>query len=449
MTSDPPPEPAPALRRDRTRPTRIGERKEETTVRSKLSPATSASTEPAASAEDEEARTRAELLRWMMLLEHVESRVSEVQLTSKIKRAFVRQWERRAKYGLLKFGRKIDHEDMVLFTRQLATMLDAGLPLLDSLETLSRQAEKAGLRGISGDLVHDVRTGSSLSQALARFPKEFSQIYVSSVRVGETTGNLAESLSTLADHMESAQALAREVKGALMYPVVSLVLIAGITAYLLLAVLPAFRETFEEMGSNLPALTSLMLEASDWLKARWYVLLGGAVALVFAIRFLKKQRLVRWITAIAALKTPMIGPLVTRIVLARFAQTFAALLRSGVPILQALEIAEKTAGNAIVAGEIHAAGKAVRDGGSLSGALQHSRVFPPMVVHMLRVGERSGALDRLLEKVSRFYSSQARATLKALSSLITPVLITLLGGIVGTILLGILLPMLELVTLAK
>ncbi len=447
MTSNPVPKPA--LPGDPGHVGRGGRRDEDPAVRDKLTPSATTSSEPALSEDDEEARIRAELLRWMMLLEQGESRASEVQLASKFKQALVRQWERRAKYGLLKFGRKIDHDDMVLFTRQLATMLDAGLPLLDSLETISRQAERPGLRGVSQDLVHDVRTGSSLSQAMGQFPKEFSEIYVSSIRVGETTGNLAESLSTLADHMESAQALSREVKGAMLYPIVSLVLIAGITTYLLLAVLPAFRETFEQMGSNLPALTRIMLEVSDWLKARWYVPLAGVALLVFALRFLKRRPAVRWIADFAALKAPVIGPLVTRIVLARFAQTFAALLRSGVPILKALEIAERTAGNAIIAGEVHASSIAVRDGGSLSGALHKSRVFPPMVVHMLRVGERSGALDRLLEKVSQFYGSQARATLKTLSSLITPILITVLGAVVGTILLGILLPMLELVSLAK
>ena len=335
--------------------------------------------------------------------------------------------------------------ELVLFTRQLATMIAAGISLLEALEVLGDQAESPGFALVCNNLANSLRGGSDLSAAMEKMPKVFTELYVSMVAAGEVSGQMDIILERLADYQEAAESLQREIKSAMTYPVVSFVLVLGITAFLLLGVVPTFRQVFESLDAELPALTNFVLNASDWLKANWLLTFGGMAGAVVGAKLYKKTAQGELFFDHMTLKAPVFGPLLRKVALARFARTFATLVRSGVPILGTLDIVSATAGNKVISNVVDKAKESVRNGDMLSEPLSHSKVFPTMVTRMIAIGERSGALEALLEKIAEFYDAQVKAQIKSLTSLIEPLLISFMGLMVGVVVMAVFLPILDIV----
>jgi type IV pilus assembly protein PilC len=336
-------------------------------------------------------------------------------------------------------------DEVVMFTRQLATMVGAGLSLLESLEVLGDQAETSGMRATCEVLVTDVRGGSDLSSAMALCPKVFDHLYVSMVKAGEVSGQMDVILNRLASYQEESAELSREIKSAMTYPVISMILVVGITVFLMVGVVPTFREVFASMDLALPAVTLGVLAVSSFMLANLAYFPVGIVAVVFGIGMARKTGpgCLAWDHLM--LRLPVFGKLHAKVCIARFSRTFATLIRSGVPILSTLDIVANTAGNRVVADAVIEARESVRVGQQLSDPLARRKVFPPMVTRMIAIGERTGALETLLEKIADFYDAQVKAMVKALTSLIEPLLITFMGVIVGGVVLSIFAPIMSLV----
>jgi len=335
-------------------------------------------------------------------------------------------------------------DELVVFTRQLSTMVGAGIPLLEGLEILQEQAERAGFSAVLDSVVEDIRAGTDLSTAMEKFPKSFSNIYVAMIRAGEVSGQLDDILSRLAEYVEASLKLKRDIKAAMTYPVVSLVLVVGITMFLMLGIVPKFREVFDSMEITLPALTSAILNIADWMKSNVLVMAGIAVGAFVGAKIYAKSKTGAWQLDWLMLNMPVFGPLFRKVALSRFSKTFATLVKAGVPILGALEIVSATVGNQCISKAVDEARESVRQGETLSEPLGRSSQFPPMVVKMIGIGERSGALEQLLEKISIFYDDQVAAAVKSLTSLIEPIMIAVMGFLVGTIVLAVFLPIFEL-----
>lgn len=335
--------------------------------------------------------------------------------------------------------------ELVVFTRQLATMVGAGLSLLESLEVLGVQAESPGMRLCCEQLVSDVRAGCDLSAAMENCPKVFNHLYISMVKAGEVSGQMDIILNRLADYEEASQELSREIKSAMTYPVISMILVLGITGFLMIGVVPTFKEVFESLDAELPGITKFVLAVSDFMRGNVALIAAGSVVGFFALMSFKKTKKGRYIWDSMTLKLPVFGPLFSKVCLARFSRTFATLIRSGVPIMSTLDIVANTSGNAVVEDAVADSRDSVRNGNLLSEPLSRRKVFPPMVVRMIAIGERTGALETLLEKIADFYDSQVKATVKALTSLIEPLLIAFMGIIVGGVVLAIFAPILNLI----
>jgi type IV pilus assembly protein PilC len=323
-------------------------------------------------------------------------------------------------------------------------MISSGIPLLESMEVLEEQTSDPGFKVVLDKIIERIRAGSDFSSALAEHPRLYSKIYVNMIKAGESSGQLDVILQRLADYMESVEELKREIKSAMAYPVISLVLIIAITVGIVVGVVPEFKAIFEQMGAKqLPAPTEILLTISNALTRHFVALLSavGVAALSFAlyIRTGPGQRHWHWVL----LHVPVFGPLFRRVAISRFARTFATLVQSGVPMLAALDIVAATAGNVLVEAAVLKAREAVTRGETLGDPLAATRVFPPMVTRMISIGEKTGALEKLLMKIAEFFDSEVRATVKALTSLIEPLMISAMGLIVGFIVLAIFLPILQ------
>ena len=348
----------------------------------------------------------------------------------------------------LSFGKvkpRAKKSEVVIFTRQLATMVAAGLSLLESLEVLGAQAESPGMQATCEKLVSHVRAGSDLSAAMEQCPKVFPHLYVSMVKAGEISGQMDIILNRLADYQEASEELTREIRSAMTYPVISMILVLGITAFLMIGVVPTFKEVFESLDAELPAITRYVLAVSDYLRENVAQVAGMIVGAFVGLAFFKKSKRGALFIDHLSLRVPVFGPLFSKVCLARFSRTFATLIRSGVPIMSTLDIVSNTAGNRVVADAVLDARDSVRNGNLLSEPLSTAKVFPPMVVRMIAIGERTGSLETLLEKIAEFYDSQVKAQVKALTSLIEPMLITFMGVIVGGVVLAIFAPILDMV----
>ncbi len=335
-------------------------------------------------------------------------------------------------------------EETVLFTRQLATMIGAGIPMLESLEILREQAESKQFGMLLDRVIGEVRGGQDLSTAISRWPKVFNDVYVSMIKAGEASGQIDDILDRLADYMEASQRLKRDIKSAMTYPVVSLVMIMGITAFLMMGIVPKFKDVFSSLEVDLPGLTRAILAISDFTQENWPMIMGAMVLAGLLVHVYKRtdrgSRHWDWLM----LRLPVFGALFRKVGLSRFSKTFSTMLKSGVPILGALDIVADTAGNRIIKDAVLKARESVRQGDSLARPLSESSVFPPMVTRMIGIGEKTGSLEQLLEKISEFYDEQVRATVKALTSLIEPIMIAVMGVMVGTICLSVFLPIFEL-----
>ncbi len=340
---------------------------------------------------------------------------------------------------------KATTSELVIFTRQLATMISAGISLLESLEVLSEQADTPGMQTACERIVAELRGGSDFSDALRTCPKVFNTLYVSMVTAGEASGQMDVILDRLAEYVEASDELKREIRSAMTYPVVSLVLVLSITMFLMVGVVPGFKDVFEGLGAELPALTIGVLKVSDWIRGNWLVLMGMTVGTMVGFSFMKKTPQGSYMLDEVFLRLPVFGPLFRKVALARFSRTFATLVSSGVPIMGTLDIVADTAGNQVISRVVRSSRESVRNGNMLSEPLAGSKVFPPMVVRMIAIGERSGALEQLLEKIADFYDSQVKATVKSLTSLIEPILICVMGGLVGVVILSVFLPILNII----
>jgi type IV pilus assembly protein PilC len=332
--------------------------------------------------------------------------------------------------------------DLTVLTRQLSTMVASGMTLLRALYVLEEQTESRPLREAVVAVRKDVEAGLLFSAALGRHPKVFSPLYVAMVESGETGGRLDDALIRVADQLEKDDSLRRQVKSAMIYPSV-IFSFAGIVLIAMVAFLvPVFQKTFEEFGSSLPAITRITVGLSDLVTGKWYLLIAGAVAIVVAFRQWKRSSWGRpqWDTI--RLHFPFrIGPVVQRIALARWSRTLSSLIASGVPILQAIEITGRTAGNTVVEKAMADVMASVKAGGTIAAPLREAPVFPAMVCQMVGVGEETGALDTMLAKIADFYEDEVAAAVKGLTSLLEPLMIIVVGAIVGFIVISMYMPL--------
>ncbi|WP_338832822.1 Putative type II secretion system protein F [Moorella humiferrea] len=336
--------------------------------------------------------------------------------------------------------RPVSRRDLALFSRQLATMLGAGLPIVTALHILQRQAENPSLRESIGMLLQDLESGEAFYRALERQPRVFPPIFIHTVEAGELGGALDETLERLAGHLEREQEVEEKVKSALTYPAIVSMVALLVVIFLLTYVLPSFQVMLNSLQVPLPWPTRLVMGLSEGLRRLWPFLVLFLAGASYGFYRWQQRPAGRYQVDRLFLRLPIIGPLHHKAVLSRFSRTLGTLLHSGVPVLLALEIVRRTVGNAVVAGAVERAAESVRDGQSLATPLEASGVFPPMVVEMITVGEETGALDAMLERVATLYEQELEAVVARLASLIEPILIVGLGGIVGVIVISVFLP---------
>ena len=342
-------------------------------------------------------------------------------------------------------SKRIPRKEIVPVARQLATRFESGIPLVESLEVIEEQCDNENLKSVLGDIASEVRQGKDFSHALSRHPKVFDNIFINMIKAGEASGQLDDVLDRLATHMEESEELKGEIKSAMTYPVVSLVMICCISLGLLVFVLPQFRDIFDSLKQDMPILTEAVMNLSDLAQSNFGLILFSVLGSILGTRMLINTHRGRRVWDALILRIPIFGPLMQKTIVSRFSGTFATLIRSGVPILGALEIVSKTTGNVHYSEAIEKSAEAVRQGENLGNPLSRTKRFPPMVCRMIAIGERSGSLEQLLEKVSQFYDSEVRSTVKQLTSLIEPFLILIMGGVVGTMVLAMFLPLLQMI----
>jgi type IV pilus assembly protein PilC len=348
-----------------------------------------------------------------------------------------------------KAGGKVKDKDMAIFTRQFSTMIDAGLPLVQCLNILSEQSESQNLRDVTGRVARSVEQGSTLAEALRRNPRTFDDLFVNLVEVGETGGILDTVFQRLAAYIEKAAALKRKVKGAMIYPL-SIMGVAGmVVVFMLTFVIPTFTKMFKDLGADLPLPTQIVVWISDFMRTYILLLIAGAVGAFFALRAYYRSEKGRSLIDALLLKLPVIGTLIRKIAVARFTRTLGTLVSSGVPILEGLRITARTAGNKVVEKAVMQCRAAVTQGKTLAEPLKASGVFPPMVIQMISVGEQTGALDAMLSKIADFYDDEVDTAVGALTALLEPLMIVVLGITVGGLVVAMYLPIFKLVTLVK
>lgn len=344
---------------------------------------------------------------------------------------------------------RVKLRDVAVFSRQFATMINSGLSMIRALAILADQTENPELKRVAGEVRLDVEKGVSLSAAIAKHPKVFSRLYVAMVRSGEVGGVLDAVLIRLADTIEKQVELRRKVRSAMTYPVVALSICILIAAAMLLFIVPQFKAIYTDLGGQLPLPTRVLISLSNFLKA-WFplVVLAMGVGAFFFRRWTKSEN-GKPVWDAFKLRVPVFGILTRKTALARFSRTLAALTRSGVGILEALDIVAETAGNEVVSTALRDTQGAVKRGDTLARPLEQHEVFPPMVTQMIAVGEETGALDEMLDKIADFYDSEVTATVDALTSLIEPLMIVVMGTIVGGMIISLYLPMFNIIKLIK
>jgi len=342
---------------------------------------------------------------------------------------------------LPRLPRGIGSKRISIFTRQFSVMLDAGLPLVQCLEILAEQEEHQGFQAIINTVRTDVESGSSLAEAMRKHPKAFDNLFVNMVAAGEAGGILDIILQRLSTYIEKIVKLKSQVKAALVYPVTVILIAAGVVTIILWKVIPVFAQLFAGLGSEMPFLTRMVIGASNFVGRFFPFILIVIGALVFFLRQYHKTYRGRRVLDGILLKIPVIGMLLRKIAVARFCRTLGTLTASGVPILDGLEITAKTAGNAIIEDAVMSVRKSVEEGRTISEPLGDTKVFPPMVVQMINVGEQTGALDQMLSKIADFYEEEVDTAVNGLMKLLEPLMITVLGVVIGTIVAAMYLPL--------
>ena len=344
---------------------------------------------------------------------------------------------------------RIKLKQIAVFCRQFATMVNSGLPILRALSILTDQTESKELAKVLFAVRAGVENGSSLSAAMAEHPKAFNALFISMVKAGETGGVLDEVLLSLADQIEREVELRRQIKSAMTYPIVVVALVTLILAAMLLFVVPQFETIYSSLGGTLPLPTRMLLRVSKAVRTYWYIVLLGAVVASFLFRRYKKTEAGRARVDAVKIRIPIFGPLFHKVALARFASTLGMLLRSGVPILQALDNVNETVNNRVIGDAVDDVKTSVREGESIAKPLGRHKAFPPMVVQMMAVGEETGAVDTMLDKVAEFYNSEVTATVEAMTSLIEPLLIAVIGAAVGAAVIALYMPMFSVINLLE
>ena len=353
-------------------------------------------------------------------------------------------------FGKFTLGGKVKDKDIVIFTRQFATMIDAGLPLVQALDILSSQVESKILGKTLAQVKVDVESGATYADALKKHPRIFSELYVNMVAAGEAGGILDTILNRLAAYIEKAMKLKKQVKGAMVYPAVVTTIAVLVIAVIMIFVVPTFAKMFAQLGGTLPLPTRIVVNASNFIAGVGGLLVAGAIVafIVFLVQFRKTEK-GKYITDKILLKLPILGMLLNKVAVAKFTRTLGTLVSSGVPILDGLDITAKTSGNKVIEYAIVEVRKGVVGGKTLAEPITKAKVFPPMVTHMIAVGESTGALDAMLAKIADFYDDEVDAAVSNLTAMMEPLLMVFLGGAVGYIVIAMYLPIFKLITLIK
>ena len=338
------------------------------------------------------------------------------------------------------FGRKVSQREVVVFTRQFATMIDAGLPLVQCLEIIAGQQDNPAFKRVLADVKADVEAGSTFARALGKHPKVFDELFVALVAAGEVGGILDTILNRLGTYIENALTLKKRVKGAMVYPTAVMSIALLVTGIMLIWVIPVFREMFTGYGAALPAPTQFVLAISDAFRGYWFVIFPLLAGLAFGVRVLINTPKGRDVWDALKLRLPVFGDLLRKVAVAKFTRTLSTIITSGVPILDGLEIVAKTSGNRTIEKAILKTKERIAEGKTIAEPLAESGVFPAMVVQMITVGESTGALDVMLAKVADFYEDEVDITVDALTTLLEPIMLVVLGGLVGGMLICMYLP---------
>jgi len=351
-------------------------------------------------------------------------------------------FETKRKTKVSRYG-KISSEDLVIFSRQLTTLIESNISIVEALEILKSQVDKPFFREVLGMVLKDVREGASLSSAFAKHARVFPEIYISMVEAGEASGNLSSILERVSGYLEKSSALRKKVISSLYYPVIIVLMATAITGFLLLKVIPTFKSVFDSLGGKLPLPTQILILVSNFLQAYFvYLVVGFVAAIILFLRYINTNRGKRQYHKLL-IRLPIVGDLVKKIAIARFSRTFATLIKSGVSIIKCLDIVANTSGNKIIEDAVKKSKKLIQEGQTISTPLEESGIFPPMVVKMVAIGEKSGKLEEMLSKIAQFYEEQTDAMVAGLSSLIEPIIIAFLGVIVGGIVISLFLPIFQ------
>ncbi len=350
--------------------------------------------------------------------------------------------EKKQKIRTAKRG-SVKVDELVVFSRQLTTLIESGIPIVNALDILYEQTPNPYFKRIIGLVLKDLKEGSSFAGAIVKYPDIFSELYVSMIQAAETSGNLPEILERLSVYLEKSSALRKKVISSLTYPAVVIIMAILITSFLIFKVIPSFKDIFRTLGGTLPLPTQILIGFSDFLRGN--VLWLGAIIVVIVVAFKKYISTPRGMRQFhySLLKMPLVGDIVTKVSIAKFARTFATLVRSGVPFVGALDIVGKTSGNKIVEEAVMKSKQSIQEGVPISEPLSECPVFPPMVVKMIGVGEKTGKLEQMLSKIAEFYEEQTEIVIASLTSLIEPLVIAFLGVVVGGIVIALFLPIIQ------
>lgn len=338
------------------------------------------------------------------------------------------------------FQPKVTGKDVVIFTRQLSTMIDAGLPLVQSLEILGNQQENTTFKKMLNEVRMDVETGTTFADALKKHPKAFDTLYCNMVDAGEVGGILDTILRRLAVFMEKNMTLKKKVKGAMTYPVICMAISFIITAVILIFVVPVFSKMFADFGQALPALTQFVVDASAFAQSQWYVIIGIMFAISFVFKKIRATEKGHYAIDRMLLNAPILGTLLRRIAVAKFTRTLGTMIQAGVPILESLNVVARTAGNKIIEQAVVRVAESITEGRTIAEPLEETGVFPSMVVQMINVGESTGALDVMLEKIADFYDEEVDQAVDNLTAAIEPLMMVFLGGLIGGLVIAMYLP---------
>jgi type IV pilus assembly protein PilC len=338
----------------------------------------------------------------------------------------------------------VSQKMLTIFTRQLSTLQDAGLPVLRSLRILEKQMKPSVLKNSLIDVVEDVESGMTLSEAMGKHPKCFDRLYVNMVRAGEAGGALEVILKRLAEFKEKSQSLKKKIIGAMVYPAVVICVAVGILIFIMVAIIPKFKKIFDEFNLQLPWMTKTLIQISNWMAQYWYWIPLFPIGLYLLLKLIRLTKTGRYITDRMLLWVPVVGTLVEKTIVARTTRTLGTLVSSGVPILEALSIVRDTANNAVFERMFQRVLESIREGDTIADPLRQSRLVDDMVVNMVEVGEETGDLDTMLYKVADFYDEEVDNTVKALISLLEPIMIVFLGGAIGAIVISLFLPLIKL-----